>query len=247
MIERTPALTTLPPRGSGIWDYISPSRLGLWLKCPLAFRARYLDGISTPATPSLFVGTQVHRALEHWYRHRLLGIPLEKQEVIAQLGEAWDEAVTGEDIQFKDLAEEHRLKQQAANLVRVYLENVPDDEPLPLAVESRWQMPLIDPATGEDLGVPLLGIIDLVLDGPDGAVIVDFKTAANASTPVAISHELQLTSYAYLLRTATDRTEGELQIRSLVKTKIPSVVTHRYPPREDRHFRRLFAVDPGVS
>ena len=70
----------------------------------------------------------------------------------------------------------------------------------------------------------------------------DFKTAANAGTPVSISHELQLSSYAYLLRMATGRTESELQIRSLVKTKTPSVVTHRYPPREDRHFRRLFAV-----
>jgi hypothetical protein len=58
-------------------------------------------------------------------------------------------------------------------------------------------------------------------------LIVDFKTAANASVPVAISHEIQLTSYAYLLRTATDRTEGELRIRSLAKTNTPSVVTHR--------------------
>jgi hypothetical protein len=190
----------------------------------------------------MFVGKCVHAGLELWYRHRLLNIPIQKQDVIAQCDQIWNMAVTNEVILFKDVAEEGRLKQQTVNLVRVYLENVPDDEPPPLAVESRWQMPLVGPATGEDLGVPLLGIIDLVLDDPEGALIVDFKTAANASVPVAISHEIQLTSYAYLLRTATDRTEGELQIRSLVKTKTPSVVTHRFPPREGRHFRRLFSV-----
>ena len=45
MIVPTPDLATLPQRGNGIWDYVSPSRLNLWLKCPLAFRARYIDGI----------------------------------------------------------------------------------------------------------------------------------------------------------------------------------------------------------
>ncbi|MHB9080368.1 MAG: PD-(D/E)XK nuclease family protein, partial [Pirellulaceae bacterium] len=104
------------------------------------------------------------------------------------------------------------------------------------------QMPLVDPATGENLGVPLLGIIDLVLNGPEGAVIVDFKTAASASSPIDISHELQLSAYSHLWRVATGSTESELQIRSLVKTKMPQSITHRYPPREVRHFRRLFSV-----
>jgi hypothetical protein len=43
----------------GPWAYISPSRLNLWLKCPLAFKLRYIDGVKTPTTPSLFIGKQV--------------------------------------------------------------------------------------------------------------------------------------------------------------------------------------------
>jgi len=34
--------------------------------------------------------------------------------------------------------------------------------------------------------------------------------------------------------------EGELQIRSLIKTL--KVKVHRYPARDDTHFRRLFAA-----
>ena len=61
-------------RPNGVWDYISPSRLNLWLRCPLAYRLHYVDGIRTPTTPALFCGQRVHDALEVHYRHRQLGI-----------------------------------------------------------------------------------------------------------------------------------------------------------------------------
>jgi hypothetical protein len=46
-------------RRGGVWDYISPSRLNLWLRCPLAFRLQYIDGVRTPTTPA--VACDVHR------------------------------------------------------------------------------------------------------------------------------------------------------------------------------------------
>ena len=104
------------------------------------------------------------------------------------------------------------------------------------------EAPLIDPVTGEDLGLPLLGIVDLVAEQDDGPVIVDFKTASRQSAAPEIVHEIQLTSYAYLFRQLTGQKEAGLEIRSLVKTKQPSIHVQRYPPRSDRHFARLFAV-----
>ena len=53
---------------------------------------------------------------------------------------------------------------------------------------------------------------------------------------------MQLSCYAYAFRQVFGQMEQELQIRSLIKTKTPKVETHRYPARDDRHFRRLFAV-----
>ena len=50
MIRSEPlSRTALAERRGGIWDYVSPSRLSLWLKCPTAFKLRYIDGIRTPA------------------------------------------------------------------------------------------------------------------------------------------------------------------------------------------------------
>ena len=138
--------------------------------------------------------------------------------------------------------ESETLKRQAAGLLAAYTQQVPADEPPSLAVEMPLEAPLVDPVTGEDLGVPLVGITDLVLKTPAGPVIVDFKTSARSAAPLEITHEIQLTSYAYLLRQVFGEEEAGLEIRSLVKTKTPQIQVHRYGPRTEVHFRRLFAT-----
>jgi hypothetical protein len=109
-------------------------------------------------------------------------------------------------------------------------------------VEAAVEAPLIDPQTGEDLGIPLLGVLDLVLDYEAGPLICDFKTSGRSSEPIEILHEIQLSSYAYLFRQVSQWPESGLEIRSLIKTKTPKVEFHSYPARTEVHFRRLFAV-----
>ena len=111
-----------------------------------------------------------------------------------------------------------------------------------MAVETAVEAPLVDPDTGEDFGIPLVGIMDLVLDDRAGPVIADFKTSARSAEPLEITHEIQLSSYAYLFRRCANRQESGLEIRSLVKTKAPKIEFHAYPARTERHFRRLLAL-----
>ena len=156
-----------------------------------------------------------------------------------RLLETWDPTIDAENMTFESIAAEQALQRQAADLVTAYLGHAPADEN-PLAVGRATQAPLVDPLTGEDLGIPLVGIINLIVGSPDGTVIADFKTAARSSEPLEIFRELQLTSYSYLFRQLSDQTEAELEIRLRVKTKTPKF--HGYPARTDVHFRRLFAV-----
>jgi len=128
-----------------------------------------------------------------------------------------------------------------SDLVRAYLGTAPADE-RPLAVESALEAPLVDPSSGEDLGIPLLGIVDLIADREEGPVVIDFKTSARSAPPLEITHEIQLSCYAHLFRQTAGREEAALEIRSLIKTKLPKVAFHRYPRRSSGHFRRLFAV-----
>lgn len=237
-----PTADTQKRQQGGIWDYISPSRLNLWLKCPLAWKLRYVDRIRTPPNPALFLGKMAHLGLEVYYRHRQFGVTLTTKDVVQQLHESWEPMVVDEGMKFKDSAAEAALKEQGARLVTAYIEQVPAGEPRPIAVETAVEAPLVDPANGEDLGIPLVGIIDLVLPGEGGAAIIDFKTAARGGRLLEITHEIQLTCYAHAYRQAAGETEGELQIRRLVKTKTPQIETHPFPPRTDAHFGRLFVV-----
>jgi hypothetical protein len=61
-------------RAGGAWEYVSGSRLNLWLKCPLAWKLKYIDGVPEVTIASLFVGKQVHRGLERLYRRKMLGL-----------------------------------------------------------------------------------------------------------------------------------------------------------------------------
>lgn len=233
--------TTARRQGS-IWDYVSASRLGLWAKCPLAFKFRYVDGIKTPTTPSLFLGHRVHSGLEFFYRHRQLGTGVSAADVVEHMDETWDQAVADDTMKFELGQQESDLQQQVAALVTTYINEVPCDEPRPLAVETSMEVPLVDPLTDEDLGLPLVGIVDLVLNGQRGPIIIDFKTAARGGELLEITHELQLTCYAYCYRRLTGRMESELQIRRLIKNKTPRIETHRYPARSESHFLRMFAL-----
>ena len=92
------------------------------------------------------------------------------------------------------------LQNQAAGLVTAYLAQVPQDEPRPLAVETRMETPLVDPLTGEDLDIPLLGIVDLVAGGEDGGIIADFKTASRSAPPTMPVSVLTMSQVVYFPR-----------------------------------------------
>jgi len=232
----------VPPARGDAWAYVSPSRLNCWLSCPLKFRLMYLDGLRPPTTPALFLGKACHRLLEAVYRQRQLGQAFPASYHSDRFSESWGEMVDQEGMRFDRAADEEAMQRQVLDLVDAYLRHVPAHEPRPLGVETPLQSPLVDPCTGEDLGIPLVGIVDLILDGPDGALIADFKTSSRSAEPAEALHEIQLSCYSYLFRQSQPRPEAGLEIRSLIKTRIPKIEFHRYPARTEGHFRRLFCV-----
>jgi len=241
MINIAPDRNGMQERSSDVWAYISPSRLNTWLKCPVAFKLRYIDGIRSPTTPSLFLGKAVHAGLECFYRHKQVGVNLEPSDVTQRLDACWEAVLAEDNMTFTSTSDETKLKQQAAGLICAYLSQL-SDEPAPLAVETTLEEPLVDPFTGEDLGIPLLGIVDLIVPGDDGAVVVDFKTAAKSGPPTEKVHEVQLSAYSYLYRATTQQLESGLQIRSLIKTKTPKIEYREYPTRTESQLRRFFQI-----
>jgi CRISPR/Cas system-associated exonuclease Cas4 (RecB family) len=241
MISTAPDHNELEERSTDVWSYISPSRLNTWLKCPVAFKLRYIDGIRSPTTPSLFLGKAVHAGLECFYRHRQVGVNLDASDVMQRLDACWESLLAEDNMMFASTSDESKLKEQAAGLICAYLSQL-GDELAPMAVETTLQEQLIDPFTREDLGIPLLGVVDLIVPDENGVIVVDFKTAAKSGPPTEKIHEIQLSAYSYLYRSTTRQFESGLQIRSLVKTKTPKIEYREYPARTESHFRRFFQI-----
>ena len=226
-------------------SYISPSRLNLWMRCPLAFRRKYIEGYMTPPSPALFVGKITHSVLAHIYRLRKADQECTADNLPMLVADAWKFGMETEPPYFESETEEEKSRYQILDLVQAYLTTIPVQYESPIAVEKRYEVPLIDPATGENLGLPLVGVVDLVLEETGGDVLenilVDFKTSSTSSA-CALQHELQLTAYAYLYSEATQQEETRCEIRQLIKTKVPRVQTYRFPSRGDDHFTRFFGV-----
>jgi hypothetical protein len=224
-----------------VWDYVSPSRLSLWMRCPLSFRKRYVDGIQTAPTAPQFVGRVTHNVLAYAYRLRDAGQNCTVDDLPRFVADFWKLGAESDPPYFENDTDEERARYQVLDLTTAYLNSIPIQDEVPTSIERKIEVPLIDPKTGEDLGIPLLGVLDLTLKEECGNVIVDFKTAASASL-CELSHELQLTSYAHLFREATGQEELRCEVRQLVKTKTPKIMTHRFPRRTDEHFARFFGV-----
>jgi len=226
----------------GLQDYVSPSRLALWLKCPLAFKLRYVDGIRTPPTQNLFLGKRVHDGLEFYYRHRQAGATISVKEVAEHIDRHWGDAADEEQVLFKAATESEKLLVKCQDLVACYLNRFADSDEHVLGVELAMTTALADPFTGEVIPMPMVGVVDLLIETDAGAVLVDFKTAARGGEPIEQQYEIQLGCYAAMYRELFGLPEAGLEIRTLVKTKQPRIEVHRFESRSAQHFARLFAV-----
>ena len=204
-------------------------------------------------SPAMFVGKVVHSVIAHVYRHRIVGHHCTAEDLPMFVADAWKYAVETEPCYFEDETQEEKCRYQILDLVTAYMNSTAIHEETPFAVEKRYEVPLIDPSTGEDFGIPLVGVVDLILDEERGSVIIDLKTAATSSM-CELQHEFQLTAYAYLFREVTGLDELRCEVRQLIKTKVPKVQTHQFPTRSEEHFSRFFglvreyldALDRGV-
>ena len=132
---------------------------------PAEMGLHYIDGIRPPTTPSLFLGKVVHRILRAFIGICRWASPWKRPNCPTHPG-ICGRIVDDENMKFDSAAQEQSLQRQAKDLVAAYIGYAPQDEK-PLAVEVAAEAPLIDPFTGEDLGLPMLGIMDLILDGQE--------------------------------------------------------------------------------
>jgi len=111
-----------------------------------------------------------------------------------------------------------------------------------LGAEVPFLVPLVNPSTKENLGIPLVGMIDLV---EKDDVIVEFKTSNQTISNRDVGDYLQLTAYSYAYEMLYQKTPKLLKVVNFVKTKKPKMNILE-TKRDKRDYERLFYLASQV-
>ncbi len=193
----------------------SVSQVQTYLGCPLKYRFQYIDQLPKAFRPAaLAFGGSIHSAVEWFHRVRMAGEEPALDDVLRVFEADWF-AQNLDPLQFQPGETKEALEAKARAMLQVYMTSVNGCRPA--AVEEPFSLEIADPRTGECLGVPFRGIVDLVED--DGT-LVDLKTAARATPQEDVERHLQLSTYALAVFLRTGEIP-KLRLDVLLKTSKP--------------------------
>jgi CRISPR/Cas system-associated exonuclease Cas4 (RecB family) len=218
-------------------SHLSGSSIKDYLGCSLRYYYRKVEGREEPVSVNLVLGRAVHAGLQRLYLGRWRGEPVSEEEIIAAVddtytGDLVDTVVDSDDVSSKrDLG----IKMIRAYLASDHCVNAPVPVAVEVALRGRFR----------DLPTEMVGQVDLVLPGDDGALIpVDFKTIANQpNTEIeGFLHETQTVLYQLLVEDATGARVGGREIVFITKHKEPRVIVHRVPRAGPAAVKRFEAM-----
>ena len=223
-------------------SHLSASQLQLYLTCSLKFRFTYIDKLPklTKSANQVF-GLAMHAALEWLHKELKHGRKVPLDELLRVYEADWQaQTLMGPAVVYGDGEGPDLFMVKGKELLsQYYVDYLPDGVQ---AAELRFQLPFINPDTGEVLPVPMLGFIDLI--ETDGT-LVDFKNSARAMPTHDLPDNLQLTVYSWAYERLFGKSPKDIKLVNLVRTKTPKIETH-LTGREASDYVRLFAIGKEV-
>lgn len=228
--------------------HLSASGITDFTTCPLLYRFSRIDKLESGFdSAELHFGSAIHKALERLYRFRMEGKKLFKPELLLEFEAAFMERVLDNPkVRFKDGKDFASMLAEGKALLEVYCEHYPQEQYKTLFVEEPFSFEV------EGVDVPLVGVMDLVEEDPQGTIIItDWKTAARAYNTVEVDNNIQLLLYQMAVKQMgyEDR-EIILKFDVLLKLKTPkltSYYTTRTEQDEDRFIRKVQMIAKGME
>ncbi len=178
----------------------SYSAIDTYLQCPQRYKFQEIDRIRAPKGKEAIFGTLIHSTLHFMFERTPLYPTLD--EVVAHFREHWPrreiflEEEKNDPLKRAWTPEEEKayFEEGVRMLKRFYEKNAPWNFAV-LDLESRFEVTLTDPRTGETH--ILAGIIDRIDKLPDETYeIIDYKTAKRMPSQDALNRDLQLSLYS---------------------------------------------------
>lgn len=184
---------------------LSPSRVGAFTSCPMAFRFSSIERLPEPPSVAATKGSLVHRALELLYTYPTS----ERTESSARV--ALDQAETEYrsdpefTLLFLDSAADRAFFDDAWTLVQSYFRMEDPTTVRDIGLELRLEAPVA--------GLTLRGIIDrLDLDDQGGLVVNDYKTGRAPSPQYQQKSLSGVHFYSFLCESVLGRTPVSIRL-----------------------------------
>lgn len=197
-------------------DHLSSSQINLYSQCSLKYKFQYVDQLPKPFKASgLVFGSAIHATLS-WFHHELLAGRQPPLEQVNRVFEAdWYGQTVESEIRYKENETATSLMLLGRGMLALYYQ---EPHHRVEGTELPFTVPLIDPVTGESLGINLEGFIDL-LEKPD--TIVEFKTSIKVMDIKDVT--VQLSAYSYAYEFLHERLPKLFKVVSFLKTKRPRI------------------------
>ncbi len=206
-------------------DHLSVSQINLHLLCSLKYRFQYVDELPKPFRPAaLAFGSAFHAALDWMHKHMAggngsaNGNGLTHERLCKIFDADWYAQGLDTKILFDSSETETNLRLLGRELLGLYFAKPQQGV---VAAEVPFTVPLVDPATGKELGMNLDGFMDLITVGD---AVVEFKTSAQTMSLRDVNSHLQLTAYSYAYEVLNRRSTKVLRIVDFVKARKPKMV-----------------------
>ena len=201
-------------------DHLSSSQINVYMLCGLKYRFQYIDELPRLFRSSALVfGSALHSALSWLFKREIAGLEITLEKLYQIFDADWYSQTIDTKIKYKEGEPELTL----VNLGKEFLGMILNEPRKKLkGSEVPFSIPLVDPATGEDLGIQLEGFFDLI---EADTTIVEFKTSAQTMVQSDIEYHVQLSAYGYAFKILNGKLAKGFRIVDFVKARKPKIVT----------------------
>lgn len=195
--------------------HLSITQISMYLRCPLQYKFRYIDGFKIPPKSAITFGKAVHGTIEYNYRQKIKTQKDEKLSILQDYFCESFELLSQETLWEKDEKPQDLKDEGAKKIVPLYRKKV-SPKIYPKLIEEPFEV-IFD----KGFDWTFKGYIDLVDVNNN---IIDHKITQKTPSEIPPHDNLQLTAYALGYRYKFLETELGLRLDYMVRTKTPKVV-----------------------
>lgn len=228
---------------------LSASQITTYLLCARKYQLRYELGLRPEfKSAALAFGSAMHSAIDWWHAERIDGRSPDAAEVVRTFRSDWQsEQETG--VRYDADENAAGFESLGSALLELYVARMAAENIV--ATEVPFEVPLVDPESGEVFAGRLRGYFDALIGEPGAETLVEVKTTARRFSAADLRRKVQFAAYRYAFRQARGRVP-DVKVVALVKTKRPAIdVQDVTETLDERLFVRMAvevgrAVDAGV-